>query len=175
MAVKKSQYFKAPPFHFENYRYPDRFGEWLGYEIIHLNSKLFKAEVRLKIRADHLSSAGRVHGGVISAFFDFACGAAVFSSLGPRDFCSTVELKVNYMRPLDLGDEVTAHSEIVFRGKRLCVLQAFAYRKGERSPVAMASATFNVVAFKDTLTALKSGRSKRLQKKPVSGAQKDSR
>jgi acyl-CoA thioesterase len=132
-------------FGLENYQAPDRFGEWLGYKVTRVSREKHVAEVTLRVREDHLSPAGRVHGGVISAFFDFACGAAVFSTLGPKDFCSTVELKVNYLRPIDLGDELKALARVIFRGKRLCVLHAYLYRNGGREPVAMASATFNVV------------------------------
>ena len=137
---------KESKFGLENYRYPDKFGDWLGYRVIQIDSVKHTAEVELRIREDHLSPARRVHGGVVSAFFDFACGAAVFSSLESRDFCSTVELKINYLRPIDLGDVVTAKTEIVFRGKRLCVLHGLAYRNGEKEPVAMATATFNIVS-----------------------------
>jgi uncharacterized protein (TIGR00369 family) len=147
MSVEKSDHFGK--YGFENYKHPDKFGDWLGYEVIHIDKALYKAEVQLNVREDHLSSAGRVHGGVVSAFFDFACGAAVFSSLGPKDFCSTVELKVNYMRPIELGDVLVAKSEVVFRGKRLCVLHAYAYRNGTSEPVAMATATFNVVTVRE--------------------------
>ncbi len=129
----------------ENYSYPDRFGDWLGYKILVLDRVNFKAEVELKIREDHLSPARRVHGGVVSAFFDMACGAAVFATMEPKDFCSTVELKINYLRPIELGDLLLAKSEVVFRGKRLCVLHGYAFRNGEKNPVAMATATYNVV------------------------------
>src|SRR5689334_527057 len=95
-------------FDLELFRYPDKFGEWLGYKMVNLDRESQTAEVELQIREDHLSPARRVHGGVVSSFFDFACGAAVFSTLGPRDFCSTVELKVNYLRPIDLGDLLNA-------------------------------------------------------------------
>ena len=135
-------------FKLENYQYPDKFGNWLGYEISHYDSVLKTAEVRLQVREDHLSPARRVHGGVISAFFDFAFGVALFSTLGPKDFCSTVELKVNYLRPIELNDALIAKSSIIFRGNRLCVLHGFIYRNGAKDPVAMASATFNVVTAK---------------------------
>ncbi len=130
----------------ENYRHPDHFGKWLGYKIVKIDQKKHSAEVSLKIREDHLSSARRVHGGVISAFLDFACGAATFSTLGPWDFCSTVELKVNYLRPLDLGDLLVAKTKVVFRGKKLCVLHGYLYKNRERQPAAMVTATFNVVS-----------------------------
>lgn len=131
--------------HLENYRHPDQFGKWLGYEITRLDRKKYEIESRLRIREDHLSPAGRVHGGVVSAFFDYSCGAAVFTTLGPRDFCSTVELKVNYFRPLDLGDELRARCRVAFRGRRLCVIHGYLYRGKEKDPVAMTTATFNVV------------------------------
>ncbi len=132
----------------ENYRFPDRFGDWLGYRVVSVDLKNYKAEVELKIREDHLSPARRVHGGVISAFFDMACGAAVFSTMDSKDYCSTVELKVNYLLPIELGDLLLAKTEVVFLGKRLCVLHGYAYRNGEPHPVAMASATYNVVRLK---------------------------
>jgi acyl-CoA thioesterase len=133
-------------FGLENYRHPDKFGKQLGYKLVRFSRAKSTSEVHLKIRERHLSPAGRVHGGVISAFFDYACGAAVFSTLGTHDFCSTVELKVNYFRPLDPGDQVRAISQVVFRGKRLCVVHSLAYRNREKKPVAMATATFNVVS-----------------------------
>jgi uncharacterized protein (TIGR00369 family) len=133
-------------FRLENYRHADKFGEWLGYRIVRARAKSGAAEVALRIREDHLSPAGRVHGGAISAFFDFAFGAAVFTTLGPRDFCSTVELKVNYLKPIDLGDRLLAKTKIEFRGRKLCVLVGYLYRNGGKAPVALATATFNVVA-----------------------------
>jgi acyl-CoA thioesterase len=136
---------KKPQQTLQNYQHPDKFGDWLGYETQSFDRERGIARVAIKLRDDHLSPAGRVHGGVISAFFDYACGAAVFTILGPNDFCSTVELKVNYFRPLMSGDSLTCDSEVVFRGKRLCVVHARLYRKGERKMVGMATATFNIV------------------------------
>ncbi len=133
------------PFGLVNYTHPDSFGKWLGFKVIRVDPKKMTAETRLKVRTDHLSPAGRVHGGVISAFFDIACAVAVFPTLGPRDFCSTVELKVNYFRPIDAGDELTAKAQVVFRGNRLCVVHSYLYRKGKKEPVSMATGTYNIV------------------------------
>ena len=137
---------KRRDFDLDNYRYPDRFGQWLGYRIRKVDLKKHVAETELKIREIHLSPAARVHGGVVSAFFDFSCGAAVFTTLHKRDFCSTVEIKVNYLRPLSLGDHLHARCEVIFRGNRLCVVQGFLYLKGRKNPVAMATATFNIIS-----------------------------
>lgn len=139
---------RARHFNLVNYQHPDQFGRWLGYRVVRVDRKKQVAQVGLKLRKNHLSPAGKIHGGVVSAFFDYACGAAVFLTLGPNDFCSTVELKVNYFRPLDIGDELIARTQVIFRGKRLCVIHGLLYRSGEKKAVAMATATFNVVAAK---------------------------
>lgn len=130
----------------KNYQQPDQYGRWLGYRVKKIDRKRREARVDLTLREDHLSPAGRVHGGVISGLFDFACGAAAFSTMEHEDFVSTVELKVNYFRPLDAGDRLSAHSRTVFRGKRLCVVHAYLYRHGEKEPVGMATATFNIIS-----------------------------
>jgi len=129
-----------------HFTHPDKFGEWMGYSITKFEKEKQKAESCLKIRKDHLSPSGRVHGGVISGFFDFACGAAVFTTMEKGDFCSTVELKVNYLQPIELGDTLVGKTEVVFRGKKICVVHGFLYKNKEEKPSAMATATFNIVA-----------------------------
>ncbi|MBI4208153.1 MAG: PaaI family thioesterase [Deltaproteobacteria bacterium] len=129
----------------KNYRCPDKFGEWLGYRVVKVNRQKREAEVTITLREDHLSPAGKIHGGVVSGFFDFACGVAVFSTMGDEDFCSTVELKVNYFRPLDVGNQLNCQARVMYRGNRLAVVHAQLFRKGEAEPVAMATATFYVV------------------------------
>src|SRR3989338_9212723 len=130
----------------KNYQLPDKYGQWLGYKVEKVDRKKGRAVVGITLRDDHLSPAGRIHGGVISGFLDFACGAAVFSTMNPEDFCSTVEIKVNYFRPLNSGDRLLSDTCVIFRGNRLCVVQALLYRKKDKNPVAMATATFNIVS-----------------------------
>ena len=145
----RKQKSKAPHFDLKNYQLPDKYGAWLGYKVVELDTKKYQAYLSLDLRDDHLSPAGRIHGGVISGFFDFACGASVFTTMEPNDFCSTVELKVNYFYPLHSGDKLLCHSKVVFRGKRLCVAEAMLYRNGDKiNPVAMATATLNIVSKK---------------------------
>jgi uncharacterized protein (TIGR00369 family) len=122
----------------------DNYGEWLGYKVESADREAQRTRVSLVIRAEHLSPAGKVHGGVVAGLFDFACGATVFITLGQGQVCSTVELKVNYLRPLVEGDVLEADTSVVFRGKRLCVLQSTLRRTQAPEPVAIATATFNI-------------------------------
>jgi acyl-CoA thioesterase len=135
----------SSPFKWENYRHPDRFGEAMGFRVVRFDERRREAEIGVTLSEAHLSQAGRVHGGVMSALFDHTFGAAVFCTLGPRDFCSTVELKVNYFAPLNRSDRLRCIGRVVFRGKRLCVVHGFLWREGSSEPVAMATGTFNVV------------------------------
>jgi uncharacterized protein (TIGR00369 family) len=138
---------KAGPKHgLKNYQYPDKFGKMLGYKVTVADKTHFRAETVLRVREQHLSPAKRLHGGVVSAFFDYSMGAAVFTTLHALDFCSTVELKVNYLKPILLGDFLTSKTEVMFRGKRLCVVRGLIYKNDEKAPVAMASGTFNIVS-----------------------------
>ncbi len=133
-------------FNLENYSHPDLFGRMLGYRLKSASTHSKSAVALLEIREEHLSPAGRVHGGVISALFDYAGGAAVFTTLEKKDFCSTVELKVNYFRPVELGDRLEAKTKVIFRGNRLCVVHGMLFKKGTKEPVAMMTGTFNIVA-----------------------------
>jgi uncharacterized protein (TIGR00369 family) len=129
----------------KRYTHTDEFGQLLGYRLIEVSRKTNTGKLGLTIRKKHLSSAGRVHGGVIAACFDVALGLAVFSTMDPLDVTSTVELKVNYLKPIHLGDELVFESAIDFRGKRLCVAHAYVYKNGERDPTGMSSGTYYVV------------------------------
>ncbi|MBL4752044.1 MAG: PaaI family thioesterase [Flavobacteriales bacterium] len=132
----------------EHFQHPDKFGEWMGYRIEGFDTENKKAVTGLSIREDHLSPAGKVHGGVISGFLDYACGAAVFTTMGKGDFCSTVELKVNYLRPINLGDEIKGKTAIIFEGKKICVVHGFIYVNDSEKPSAMVTGTFNLVRAK---------------------------
>lgn len=131
--------------YFDNYKHPDRFGNVLGYRITAFDREKREAKVALTVKEDHLSPSSKLHGGVISSLLDYTCGIAVCTTLGKSDFCSTVELKVNYFRPVLLGEELEATAKVVFRGKKLCAMNALLHRVGQEEPVAMASATFNVI------------------------------
>lgn len=148
MSSKKTHFHQLG---FSFYQHPDLFGKWLGYKISKIDKKNRRVITTLKIRKEHLSSAQKVHGGVIAAFLDFTCGVAVFTTLQKNDFSSTVEIKVNYLKPLEMGDQLTAEAEVVFRGKRLCVLQGRLFKSRQKKvPVALVTATFNIVSPKTT-------------------------
>ena len=126
------------------YTLPDHFGAIVGYEVRSIDRNARSARVGMVAKREHLSPSGKVHGGVISALLDYSSGAAMCTVIGEHDYMSTVELKVNYFRPIELGDNLEAESKVVFQGKKLCVMHTFLYRNSQPDPVAMASSTFNI-------------------------------
>ncbi|WP_221032859.1 PaaI family thioesterase [Actomonas aquatica] len=74
--------------------------------------------VTLEAGPQHANPMGRVHGGVISALTDAAMGTCYGRQLHEDDDFSTIELKVNFMRPVKLG-LLTATAKVVQRGLRI--------------------------------------------------------
>lgn len=66
----------------------------------------------------HYNPIGTVHGGFAATLLDSALGCAIFSTLATGDTWTTLELKLNFVRPLtkDTGP-VRAEGRIVHRGR----------------------------------------------------------
>ena len=67
-------------FALKNYDLPDKYGSWLGYRPMKWDRKKHEAVLELDLREDHLSPAGRIHGGGVPRVFRFACAAAAMAT-----------------------------------------------------------------------------------------------
>ena len=101
-----------------------------------------RARFELDVGARHLNPNGTLHGGVIYSVADTAMGAALFSRLDPGEQCATLEIKMNYLRPVT-GGSIAAEAAVVSRTKRVGVLEARVYGDGE-ALVALATGTFYI-------------------------------
>lgn len=98
------------------------FDPFLGNEIEFIRPG--KIKVTLKIRQDHLSSPNTGHGGVLAAMMDSLLGFTALSKTITQDMLvATVELKVNYLRPVFENDVLIGSAEIVSLGKSLVVVR----------------------------------------------------
>jgi acyl-CoA thioesterase len=89
----------------------------------------------------HRNSTGVVHGGVLFSLADTSMGAALYPMLDPTEICATIEIKINYFKPVSSGDIVCV-GEIVNRGKTVANLEACVYA-GEVL-VAKANGSFSI-------------------------------
>lgn len=76
------------------------FNRLLGFRV----SRVYKdgLTLELELGEDHTNVLGTMHGGVTATLVDAAIGMAVIGHLGGRP-ATTVELKVNYLRPHQAG------------------------------------------------------------------------
>ncbi|GAB5559070.1 MAG: PaaI family thioesterase [Synoicihabitans sp.] len=101
---------------------PDRFSEapisrLIGFEVAAETEDEITV-VALDAGEKHANPMGRVHGGVISALADAAMGTAYGRVLLDEEDFSTIELKVNFMRPVKIG-RIVAKARMVQRGLRI--------------------------------------------------------
>lgn len=80
---------------------------------------------RCKVTIDekHLNPNRVVHGAVIFALADVGMGAAVQPLLTEGELCATVEIKINYFKPVHDGDLICT-TTLVNRGKTLANLDS---------------------------------------------------
>lgn len=103
------------------------------------------ARIALPFRQDLVGDPFRpaIHGGVLSTLIDTAGGAAVWSRIGPEDRISTVDLRVDYLRPGALSDLV-CEARVIRLGNRVAAVDATAHHGDPDRPVAVGRAVYNV-------------------------------
>tara|TARA_Y100000588_G_C14254356_1_gene924784 strand:+ start:1543 stop:1914 length:372 start_codon:yes stop_codon:yes gene_type:complete len=117
------------------------FIETLGIDIIENHAD--GVSIECLVRKEFFNFRGVVHGGLTASVADSAMGIAVSRHYGPDTPVTTVEMKINYLRPVAAG-KLVARSRIVRDGKRICVGQVDV-RDGDDNLVAIALTTFAVL------------------------------
>jgi len=77
----------------------------------------------LDLQPVHMNTHGVVHGGVLFTLADTAMGSALFGALQPGQICATINIKINYFKPV-FGGRVVCESEVVNQGKNVAHLDA---------------------------------------------------
>lgn len=81
------------------------------------------------------------YGGALVMLLDGAVNGAVTSTLGPGDSHATLDLKVNFLRPVSPdGRDLTARAEVVHRGRTIQVVRA-QIENADRKTVAVATSS----------------------------------
>lgn len=85
-----------------------------------------RSRCTLEVAPFHRNSTGRVHGGVTFTLADTGMGAALYPTLEPGELCATIEIKINYFKPI-LGGQLVCLSEVVNKGRRVANMESSVY------------------------------------------------
>src|SRR5258708_8422868 len=77
-----------------------------------------RATVMLAAGPQHANPMGTLHGGILCDIADAAMGMAFASTLAPEESFTTVELKINFFRPIWQA-QLRADGRVVRRGRSL--------------------------------------------------------
>jgi len=97
------------------------FGKLLGLKLESI--KPGEATLSLEIRDDFMQNNGVVHGGVIASLIDSATAFSIIPLLGKDERITTVDLTINYLRPLVSGT-IKATARVLREGGRVIVTSA---------------------------------------------------
>ena len=95
------------------------------------------------MRPELHNASGVLHGGVSATLADVAVGVALTRHLGRPRAATTVEMKINYLRPVVDG-QVRARAHLVRVGKTLCTARVDIFDRG-KDPAAVALVTYMIL------------------------------
>ena len=93
----------------------------------------------LDVQEHHTNPMGTLHGGILCDVADAAMGMAYYSLLDKDESFATLELKLNFLRPVWAG-KLTARARVVHRGHTVGLVECDIVNDEERL-VARASST----------------------------------
>lgn len=80
-----------------------------------------RAVVRMRVASKHKQVYGVVHGGVLAALADTAGGMATYTVVSRGVRVATVEMKINFLEPVDRG-MVVAEARVLRKGRNFAVV-----------------------------------------------------
>ena len=129
----------------KRYNQTNHFGRLLGmqYEIQHSGEIYY----RLEVKKEHLATKTAAHGGLLAAFMDAVVGVAALSKMTDQGkVVSTVEMKLNFIHPALLGDQLLGKGKVIKSGKRILVVDGKIYNQDDKL-IAVCLATLNAYPF----------------------------
>ena len=105
-----------------------------------------EVEIEMPYRADLTQQHGYIHGGIVTAILDSACGYAALSLSASDNAVLTIEYKVNFIAPAK-GQRLLARGTVVRPGATVTVCKGdvLAYDGGEEKLVATMLATMMLI------------------------------
>lgn len=118
------------------------FAELIGLKVVNMNAggSLCTLEVKDEL---HMNPHGVVHGAVLYALADTGMGAAVYPTLSEGESCTTIEVKMSYIRPAKQGP-LRCETRCLNRGRKVAYFESSIY--ADEKLLAHATGSFAIVA-----------------------------
>ena len=94
--------------------------ELVGFDLVELEKGA--VVVSFESKAQHANPMGTLHGGILCDVADAAMGMAYASTLEDGESFTTLELKINFLRPVWKA-RLTARGRVVSRGKTVGLVE----------------------------------------------------
>jgi uncharacterized protein (TIGR00369 family) len=94
------------------------FNKVLGVQVSELRQGFARLEIPFRDELIGDPSRPAIHGGVLSALLDTCSGAAAFTLIVPPDTISTIDLRVDYLRPGEMK-QLVCESTVTRMGNRV--------------------------------------------------------
>lgn len=91
-----------------------------GYKLVSRSSK--ESVISMEVRSEFLQEEGLVQGGILSAMADTAAVYTFYPDLEKSETMTSIEFKVNFLRPATPGGgHLIARAKVVQRGRKIGV------------------------------------------------------
>jgi len=91
-----------------------------------------ESKVEIDTSGTHANPMGTLHGGILCDVADYAMGTAFASTLEEGETFTTLELKINFLKPV-WNDHLVASGRVVQRGKTIGLVESVVTNsKGQR-------------------------------------------
>jgi uncharacterized protein (TIGR00369 family) len=127
----------------EGRRAPPPAASTLGFKLLEIDPDKGTIRVQFTARPEFVNPIGVIQGGFLAAMLDDTLGPALVATLARNEFAPTIELKVNFVRPAQVGTLIGS-GRVVARGGSIAFLSGeLSTEQGEL--VATATATARIV------------------------------
>ena len=110
-------------------RFPPPVADLIGMTLVRAEGG--ESEMEMVAEERHSNPMGTLHGGILCDLADAAMGTAYFSTLGEGESFTTLELKINYIRPFWTG-KLVARGRVVERGRTVGMTECDVVDERER-------------------------------------------
>jgi uncharacterized protein (TIGR00369 family) len=114
----------------------------LGGELLEFKKGLGRMRLPYSEKLIGNPETGVVHGGVITAMLDQACGMAIGSALDTPMGMATLDLRIDYMKPATPREDILVESECLKITHEIAFARARAFHISVDDPIAIATGTF---------------------------------